>query len=216
MSKKDKLLKIFDKMYDHFGPLHWWPADTPFEVVIGAILTQSANWKNVEKAIVNLKKSKALSPKSLSKISNARLQKLIRPSGYFRAKGKKVKAFVKFFLKEYGGSMGKMREEDAKELREELLEVHGIGPETADSILLYALGKPTFVVDAYTKRIGKRVGLFNFDNYHAIKDYFEGNLPRRTKLYNEYHAQLVELGKNFCKTRPICPECPIGKLCAYN
>lgn len=208
-----KLLRIYRRLLKHFGPQEWWPADTPFEVMVGAILTQNTNWGNVEKAIAELKRSKVLSPKSLAAIPNAELGKLVRSSGYFRQKAKKLKAFVKFFLREYDGSIRKMREDEGEKLRKKLLEVHGVGPETADSMLCYALDKPTFVVDAYTKRIGKRVGLFKFEDYHQIKDYFERNLPRDLEIYKEYHALLVELGKNFCKPRPECKKCPILKIC---
>lgn len=214
MPKKAKLLKIYNTLLKYFGPQAWWPAETPFEVMIGAILTQNTNWKNVEKAIANLKKSKVLSPRSLSEIGNRELGNLIKSSGYFRQKAKKLKAFVKYFLKEYRGKSGKMMENEGNKLRHELLQVHGIGPETADSILLYALDKPTFVVDAYTKRIGNRVGLFKFSDYHQIKEFFEANLPKDLEMYKEYHALLVELGKNFCKTKPVCDGCPIKQLCA--
>ncbi len=211
---KQKLLKTYSLLYKHFGPQRWWPGETPFEVMIGAILTQSASWSNVEKAIANLKRAKVLSPKALDKIKTAKLQKLIRPSGYFRAKAKKVKAFVKFFLTEYDGRIGKMREGGGEALREKLLGVYGIGPETADSILLYALQKPTFVVDAYTKRIGQRLGLFKFDKYDEIKEYFESGLPRKRKLYNEYHALIVALGKYHCKPKPVCEGCPLFTTCS--
>lgn len=213
---KKKILKIYHSLYKHFGSQHWWPGSTPFEVIIGAILTQSANWGNVEMAIANLKKSKVLSPKSLSHISNSKLQKLIRPSGYFRAKAKKVKAFVKYLVENYNGSLKRMFNKSIPELRAELLSIHGIGPETADSIICYAALKPTFVVDAYTKRIGQRLGLFNFDKYYEIKAYFENHLPKRYRLFNEYHALIVALGKHFCKPKPVCDNCPISKSCAYN
>ena len=211
---KKKLLKIYSLLYDHFGPQAWWPAVTPFEVMVGAILTQNTNWLNVEKAIANLKGAKGLRAEGLGKMNIRRLEELIRPSGYYRQKAKKLKAFVKFFLGEYDGSIRKMRKGEVGELRKELLAVHGIGPETADSMLCYALDKPTFVVDAYTKRIGKRVGLFKYSEYPEIKDYFEKNLPKDLEIYKEYHALIVELGKNYCKTKPDCKNCPIKKLCS--
>jgi len=210
---RNKLLKIYNVLFNHFGPRAWWPAETPFEVMVGAILTQNTNWLNVEKAIVNLKSSRVLRPASLLGIGNRELENLIKPSGYYRQKAKKLKAFVKYFLRDYDGRLGKMRDVDGNELRHELLQVHGIGPETADSILLYALDKPTFVVDAYTKRIGKRVGLFKFDGYHEIKDFFEKNIPRDLEMYKEYHALLVELGKNYCRVKPVCLKCPVNRLC---
>ena len=215
MPKKAKLLKIYRTLLKHFGPQAWWPAETPFEVMIGAILTQNTNWKNVEKAIANLKAHKLLSPKAILDIRNSKLENLIRSAGYYKQKAKKLKAFVKYFIKEYQGKLGKMRENQGAKLRNELLEVHGIGPETADSILLYALDKPTFVVDAYTKRIGNRVGLFKFSDYHEIKEFFEKNSSKNLEMYKEYHALLVELGKGFCKTEPACEDCPIKALCNY-
>ncbi len=211
--RKNKLLRIYNVLLKHFGPQAWWPAETPFEVMVGAILTQNTNWLNVEKAIANLKGAGGLGAKGLEKMSLRKLEKLIKPSGYYRQKAKKLKAFVKYFLRDYDGRLGKMRDVDGYELRGELLKVHGIGPETADSILLYALDKLTFVVDAYTKRIGNRVGLFKLNDYHEIKDYFEKNLPKDLEVYKEYHALLVELGKNYCRTKPVCEECPILKNC---
>lgn len=213
---KQKLLKIYKLLHKRFGPQHWWPGATPFEVIIGAILTQSANWANVELAIGNLKKDKSLSPKALYKIKTSKLQKLIRPSGYFRAKAKKVKEFVKYLVENYNGSLKRMFAKSIPELRQELLAIHGIGPETADSIICYAALKPTFVVDAYTKRIGNRVGLFKLENYYDIKDYFERNLPKRYQLLNEYHALIVALGKYHCKPKPNCLCCPVSRLCSYN
>jgi len=208
-----KLLKIYNQLYNHFGPQHWWPADSPFEVMVGAILTQSTNWGNVEKAIGNLKKAKVLNPRKIIENRKSKIENWIKPSGYYRQKAKKLKAFVGFFLKNYDGSIKKMRAAQLSKLREELLAVHGIGPETADSILLYALDKPSFVVDAYTRRIGQRLGLFKFDDYYQIKDFFEANLPKRVKLYNEYHALLVALGKYYCRPRPKCEMCPLKHLC---
>ncbi|MBU0671889.1 MAG: endonuclease III domain-containing protein [Candidatus Margulisbacteria bacterium] len=213
MQKQAKLLKIYKRLLAHFGPQRWWPGDTPFEVIIGAILTQSANWGNVEMAIDNLKREKVLNPKKILEIRYSKLEKLIRPSGYFRAKAKKVKAFVKHLVENYNGSLKRMFNKSIPELREELLAIHGIGPETADSIICYAAYKPTFVVDAYTKRIGNRVGLFKLGKYYDIKDYFEGNLPKKYQLLNEYHALIVALGKYFCKSKPICDGCPIFTVC---
>ncbi len=200
-----KLLTIYNKLLSHFGPQHWWPGDTPFEIMIGAILTQNTNWANVEKAIANLKRAKRLNPHEICVMRNANLESLIRPSGYFRVKAKKLRIFCKWLIRR--GGMRNVK-------RSELLAIWGIGPETADSMLCYALGKTTFVVDAYTRRIGKRVGLFEFDDYHQIKDYFEKNLPRNLKIYKEFHALLVALGKDYCRPKPICGECPINKLCS--
>lgn len=195
--------EIYKKLLKHFGPQNWWPADTEFEVIVGAILTQNTNWKNVEKAIANLKREKLLSAKKILEVRSLKLERLLKPSGYFRQKARRLKGFIK----EYHGK--------SRMSREELLKIKGIGPETADSILLYAFDKPTFVVDAYTRRIGQRLDLFKSDDYHEIKDFFEKNLPRDLEMYKEYHALLVELAKNYCKIKPLCKKCPINKLC-YN
>lgn len=197
---------------DKLGPQHWWPAETPFEVIVGAILTQNTSWKNVEAAITNLKREKLLSPLAIEKVSVPRLERLIRSSGYFRQKAKKLKAFVRFLRLEYGGALKRMFRTPTAELREKLLGVHGIGPETADSILLYAARKEVFVVDAYTKRILSRHGWTEEDvDYEEMRSLVENNLPREVSLYNEFHAQFVQVGKNWCRPRdPRCSECPLG------
>jgi len=194
------------------GPQHWWPAETPFEVIVGAILTQNTSWKNVEAAIANLKREKLLSPIAMERVSVRRLERLIRSSGYFRQKAKKLKAFVRFLRLEYGGALKRMFRTPTAELREKLLGVHGIGPETADSILLYAARKEVFVVDAYTKRILSRHGWTEEDvDYEEMRSLVEDNLPRDVSLYNEFHAQFVQVGKNWCRPRdPRCSECPLG------
>jgi len=208
---REKPRKIYNKLLKHFGRQAWWPADSPFEVIVGAILTQNTNWRNVEKAILNLKAARVLRPAPLLKVSNAKLERLIRPSGFYKQKAKRLKGFIKEY---HGKSVPRLRSGQGMS-REELLAIKGIGPETADSILLYAFEEPTFVVDAYTRRIGQRVGLFDFDDYHEIKDYFEKNLPKNLEMYKEYHALLVELAKTYCRTKPQCRKCPINKLC-YN
>jgi endonuclease-3 related protein len=206
----NKLLEIYRRLYDTFGPQHWWPGETPFEIAIGAILTQNTNWGNVEKAIMNLKKEKALSPESIYKIKISRLASLIRPAGYFNIKAKRLKAFISFLMNEYGGSLKRMKEEDIQFLRLRLLRVHGIGPETADSILLYALEKPVFVVDAYTKRVLSRHELIEFDRpYEYFQEFFHSSLKRDLKLFNEYHALFVKLGKTYCRKKPLCKGCPL-------
>lgn len=197
---------------DKLSPQHWWPAETAFEVIVGAILTQNTSWKNVEAAIANLKREKLLSPLAIEKVSVPRLERLIRSSGYFRQKAKKLKAFVRFLRREYGGALKRMFRTPTAELREKLLGVHGIGPETADSILLYAARKEVFVVDAYTKRILSRHGWTEEDvDYEEMRSLVENNLPRDVSLYNEFHAQFVQVGKNWCRPRdPRCSECPLG------
>jgi endonuclease-3 related protein len=196
------------------GPQHWWPARTPFEVIVGAILTQSTAWVNVERAIANLRRARLLTPRALLRVRRARLARLIRPTGYFRQKARKLKAFVRFLEAEYGGSLQRMWATPTAELRARLLRVHGIGPETADSILLYAGGHPVFVVDAYTKRILKRHGLLDERaDYEQTRSLFEAALPRDPQLFNEYHALLVAVGKRWCRPQqPRCETCPLGRF----
>ena len=211
MNSKHNLEVIYDKLYRHFGPQSWWPGETPFEVIVGAILTQNTNWQNVSKAIANLKKAKVLSPKKLYSLPQSRLAQLIRPSGYFNIKAKRLREFLNFLFKNYNGSLKKMFSRPLEDLRKEVLSIKGIGPETADSILLYAGGYPTFVVDAYTKRIFSRQKLLSKDaDYHTVQKIFVENLKKDVQLYNEYHALIVRLGKDFCKkTKPRCEICPI-------
>ena len=209
-TEKEVLGEIYERLYKAFGPQHWWPGDTPFEVIIGAILTQNTAWVNVEKAINNLKKENLLTLKALKKISLGRLAKLIRPTGYYNQKAKKVKNFIQFLFENYRGSLKKMLIEDFLVLRSKLLKINGIGLETADSILLYAANKPIFVVDAYTRRILSRHNLITPQaTYLEVQNYFMDNLENKAKLFNEYHALLVHLGKEFCKPKPNCPICPL-------
>ena len=191
--------------------MNWWPARTRFEVIVGAILTQSTAWTNVEQALANLRAEGLLKPSRMESVSEKRLALLIRPSGYFRQKARKLKAFVRFLRRSHGGSLARMFRTPTAELRAQLLGVHGIGPETADSILLYAGEHPVFVVDAYTHRIlGRHSLAAGKPDYHAVQLLFERNLPRNAALYNEFHALLVNVGKNWCrKGRPRCEECPL-------
>lgn len=206
-------MKIYDKLYKEFGPRNWWPAESPFEVIIGAILTQNTSWNNVKKAIDNLKKEAILNPEGIKRVSKAKLARLIKPSGYFRIKTDRIKSFIHFLFEEYGGRLDKMRMENIETLREKLLMVRGIGPETADSILLYALGKPIFVVDAYTKRILSRHNIISVKaSYNEVQKLFMTNLPHDERLFNEYHALFVHLGKNFCRKKPKCDICPIKNV----
>jgi len=212
--KRARLLKIYESLHAEFGPRHWWPAAMPFEVMVGAVLTQNTSWTNVEKAILNLKKHRSLAPKALDKISRRKLAGLIRPSGYYNIKAKRLKSFVNFFISQFRGDIAFMRRENLKTLRDKLISVHGIGPETRDSILLYALNKPIFVIDAYTKRIFHRLGMTGKDAaYDELQDIFMTTLPRDVKLYNEYHALIVQLGKDICRKKPKCNLCPVNKLC---
>jgi len=208
-----KLMDIYNVLYQHFGPQHWWPAETPFEITVGAILTQNTAWKNVEKAISNLKKAGFLEPKALYKLPLPYLAELIRPVGFFNLKAKRLKNFLEFLFKEYEGDLDRMFQEDTTTLREKLLKIRGIGPETADSILLYAGSKPTFVVDAYTKRIFSRHNLISEEaDYEEIRSFFMDHLPENVALFNEYHALLVVLGKTYCRPKPLCEKCVLKEL----
>lgn len=206
---KKVLLEIFDRLKKSFSNQDWWPGNTKDEIIIGAILTQNTNWKNVEKSIENLRDNNLLSLKKIKDLNIIRLEELIRPSGFY-----KVKAL---YLKEVAKNLhpSKIKESNLKDARKELLLMKGIGKETADSILLYAFEKPIFVVDAYTKRIFSRIGFIDkSDKYDNVQDFFMDNLPSNTKLFNEYHALIVILAKNFCsKKNPLCDDCPIGDLC---
>jgi endonuclease-3 related protein len=215
-SLNQRLTEIYRLLLASYDPQHWWPADTPFEVIVGAILTQSAAWGNVEKAISNLKQARVMTPASLRKLRLSKLAKLIYPSGYYNAKALKLKSFVEHLEEAHQDSLEKLFSLDILRLRSELLNIHGIGPETADSIILYAAHKPIFVIDAYTRRILTRLGLSpSRDNYSAFQAIFMGNLPADEKLFNEYHALLVRHGKEVCKKSPICSDCCLRGLCIY-
>ena len=205
------LLHYYRAMLETLGPQRWWPARTPIEVIVGAILTQNTAWVNVERAIANLRRERLLTPAAIRRVPSERLARLIRSSGYFRQKTKKLKKFSAFLRREYGGSLVRMFRTPTVELREKLLGVHGIGPETADSILLYAGGQAVFVVDAYTKRILERHQLTPLkSSYEETRRFFEQTLPREAPLYNEYHGLIVNVGKNWCRPRsPRCESCPL-------
>ncbi|HLA00021.1 MAG TPA: hypothetical protein VJZ24_00115 [Thermodesulfovibrionales bacterium] len=206
----NKIIEIYHKLYHAFGSQHWWPGDSPFEIAVGAILTQNTNWANVEKAIASLKNKRALSAKGIHEMKTEKLALFIRPAGYFNVKARRLKAFIHFLINDYHGSMGRMKNEKLDTLRTKLLNVHGIGPETADSILLYALDNPVFVIDAYTKRALSRHSVINHDeSYERIQDLFHETLKRDTELFNEYHALFVRLGKTYCRKKPLCDGCPL-------
>lgn len=209
----EQLLEIYQLLFDSFGPQHWWPGETPFEIAVGAILTQNTNWTNVEKAIANLKAADCLSPEKIHRLSHPQLAELIRPAGYFNIKAKRLINFVTWLSNNYEGSLTKPESVDTFRLREELLMIKGVGRETADSILLYALGRPVFVVDAYTARITVRHGLIEPDaDYEQLRELFESNLTKDPELFNEYHALLVRTGKEFCRPKAKCSGCPLEKL----
>jgi endonuclease-3 related protein len=208
--KRRILEKVYKILLETFGPRGWWPGETPFEVIIGAILTQNTSWKNVEKSIDRLKAENLLHPAVLYKIKDKKLAELIKSSGYYHIKTKRIKNFMAFLQREYRGNLKEMFREETIILRKKLLSISGIGSETADSILLYAGEKPTFVVDTYTKRIFSRHGwISNQDDYEDIRNLFMENMNNNVKLFNEYHALLVHLGKEFCKKEPRCKECPL-------
>ena len=212
-SDPPNLEAVYSTLRAHFGHLDWWPGDSPFEIVVGAILTQNTAWKNVEKAIANLKSEKALSVAAMRRIPVEDLAQLIRSSGYFNQKAIKLKAFIDFLDTHYSGSLAKMSKAPLDRLRDELLGVKGIGPETADSILLYALDKPIFVIDAYTKRLLHRHFYFEKEpTYDDAQELFHANLPRDLDLFNDFHAQIVAVGHHFCKPKPRCEGCPLEHL----
>ena len=202
---------IYRSLNKAFGPQHWWPGDTPFEIAVGAILTQNTNWGNVEKAIQNLKSRDALSVKVIHEIPVNELAELIRPAGYFNIKAQRLKSFINFLMMEYHGSMKKMKSGEVQLLRMQLLAVNGIGPETADSILLYALEKPVFVIDAYTKRVLSRHCILDDSrSYDEFQAFFHASLEKDVQLFNEYHALFVKVGKMYCKrANPLCDSCPL-------
>ena len=214
LMRQDKyLLRIYDLLNDHFGDLHWWPGGTPFEVIMGAILTQNTAWRNVEIAIANLHAAGVLSPEGIMRTDDNTLAGLIRPSGYYNIKTRRLKSFIHFLYDEFGGKLGRMFAEDAPVLRGKLLQVKGIGEETADSILLYAGNMPVFVVDAYTRRILQRHGIIAEDmNYGQIQALFLKQVPSSVPLYNQFHALLVNTGKEFCRKAPRCEGCPLRPL----
>ncbi len=206
------LLEIFNTLLVRYGPRFWWPAETPFEVCVGAILTQNTNWGNVEKAVANLKAEGILSPAGLRDVPMERLAELIRPAGYFNVKSSRLKGFIVWLFMEHGGCLERMFAGDWRTLREELLKVKGVGPETGDSILLYAGGKPSFVVDAYTRRLFSRFGLVpETASYEEVRSFFMKNLPADAGLFNEYHALIVEHCKERCRKKPFCRGCPLGE-----
>ncbi len=207
---KRTLDKFYKALFSAFGPQHWWPGNSRLEIMVGAILTQNTNWNNVEKAIANLKKEKALSIKALASLPLPKLARLIRPAGYYNIKARRLKNFINFVLKEYNGNLSKMGRTPLALLRKRLLSVNGIGNETADSILLYAFDKPIFVVDAYTKRILYRHGLIKAESvYEDIQHLFMRFLKKDAMLFNEYHALIVRVGKEFCRSKPLCSRCPL-------
>lgn len=228
------LNKIYKILYSTFGKQYWWPVTKSgfkpkyhkkinltekqkLEICFGAILTQNTNWKNVEKAITQLNKNNLINIEKIIEIKKEKLALIIKSSGYHNQKTKKLKNLSHFLLNNYNGNINKFFSNEIGILRNKLLSINGIGPETADSIILYAAKKPIFVIDAYTKRIYSRVFNTNKEiKYEELKNIFMESLEKNESLFNEYHALLVELGKNYCKTKPLCNECPINTTCHYN
>ncbi len=207
------LTDVYDRLFQAYGPQGWWPGESPLEVMIGAILVQNTSWKNVEKAIRNLTRGGLLSVGELHDVPEDELQELIRPAGYYRIKARRLRHLLDFLVDRYGGSLRRMFKTELSTLRRELLGVHGVGPETADSILLYAGHLPTFVVDTYTHRVLARHGWIGFDaGYDEIKEHFEDNLPEDVALYNEFHALLVRVGHVHCRKTPRCEGCPLEAM----
>ncbi|MEM3405072.1 MAG: endonuclease III domain-containing protein [Candidatus Micrarchaeaceae archaeon] len=205
---------LYGRLRDHFGFLNWWPGETEDEIVIGAILTQQTSWKNVEKAISNLRKSNALSISKIAATSLEKLESMVRPSGFYKQKARRLLEFSKHVIRSHG-SLKAMLGMPVDDLRRELLSLDGIGPETADSIILYAAGKPVFVVDAYTMRIVDRIFNMREHEYSALQKKIEGSIEKDLDLYKDFHAQFVELGKTFCKKNPLCEGCPANGICSY-
>ncbi|HUK55935.1 MAG TPA: endonuclease III domain-containing protein [Nitrospiria bacterium] len=205
-----ELERYYRRLLEVYGPQHWWPADSLFEITVGAILTQNTAWRNVERAVAHLKREGLMTPQALHQVSLKRLSETIRPSGTFRIKAGRLKAFVQFLKSEYDGDLKQMISAPPGLLRSKLLSVKGIGPETADSILLYTGDVPIFVIDAYTRRVFSRHRLVDPEaSYDCLQRFFMDHLPSRSELYNEYHALLVKVGKEHCKSTPICSGCPL-------
>ena len=209
--------RVYDLLYERYGPQGWWPAKTKLEVVLGAILVQSTAWGNAAKALDAIREAGVLDVAALARLSEGELGELVRSSGFYTVKARRVKAFVGHVMERYGGDLDSMLERNARELRRELLGIHGIGEETADCIVLYAAGKPTFVIDEYTKRIVGRlgVGVVGRGKYADYQRLFEEALASEAGVFGEYHALLVALGKDVCRKRPLCLGCALKQVCEY-
>ncbi|MFC1821701.1 endonuclease III domain-containing protein [Thermodesulfobacteriota bacterium] len=205
-----KLTEMFQSLYGHFGPQNWWPGETHLEIMVGAVLTQNTNWRNVEKAIQNLRNESLLSVESLRDVPLAVLAEKIRPAGYYNVKAKRLKNLIHFLVEKYDADIFRLLAAETSELRRDLLEVRGIGPETADSILLYAAHRPLFVVDTYTHRVLTRHGMIEEETtYYELQAFFMENLPDDPPLFNEFHALIVRVGKEYCRKKPRCNDCPL-------
>lgn len=213
--RQELLREIYDRLFAAFGPQHWWPAETPFEVILGAILTQNTAWKNVAAAIRNLRENGLLSYERISALAAPELAHYIRPSGFFNQKAKKIRTFCDHIARDWDGDLENFLAQDAEPLREELLRIRGIGPETADSIVLYAAFKPSFVVDAYTYRVFSRHDwIVESISYDELREHFMGALDPDVPFFQEFHALLVRTGHLYCRKKPLCEECPLN--CCFN
>ncbi|HEC20796.1 MAG TPA: endonuclease [Gammaproteobacteria bacterium] len=209
------LRRVYNRLYKHYGPQHWWPADSPFEVMLGAILTQNTAWGNVERAIGNLRANHCLSPRAIVATPEKALAQWLKPSGYFNIKARRVRNFCQWYL-EVGEFPG-LSVLATDELRKQLLSVSGVGPETADDMLLYAFQRPVFVIDAYTRRIFSRLQLLEHDaGYETLRSQFEQALSADVTLFNEYHALIVQHAKVACKKRPVCQACCLARHCPFS
>jgi len=207
------LTEIYERLFATLGPQQWWPGESPFEVLVGAILVQNTSWRNVERAIENLREAAVLSPRAIHELAQEELEELVRPAGYYRIKARRLKNLIEFIVDRYDGSLDAMFATELSELRGELLTINGVGPETADSILLYAGDLPIFVVDTYTLRIFARHGWIDYAaTYHELQEHFQSGLPDDPQLYNEYHALLVRIGNQYCRKKPKCDECPLQDM----
>jgi len=210
-----RLMKIYRALKTRFGSGMWWPHETPFEVMVGAILTQQTVWKNVDLAIENLKKKGFMDPGPLAEAPIKEVEKCLRPSGFYKQKSARVQNLARYVTDNYNGDIGSFFDRGVDHVRNELLSLPGIGPETADSMLLFAGNRAKFVVDAYTFRVFTRLGVDFEGRYDVAQDFFEKRLPEDAELYKNFHANIVELAKNYCKVRPLCRKCPINEYCTY-
>jgi endonuclease-3 related protein len=209
---KRRLLTVYRRLLTAHGPQHWWPGDSPFEIMVGAVLTQNTAWSNVERAIANLKRAGALTPEAIIAAPHRKLAAWLKPSGYFNIKAQRLRAFCAWLL-QHGGAR-RLAKWPTDKLRHELLAVHGVGPETADDILLYAFKRPVFVIDAYTRRILSRLGMIGGDEpYEVLRQMFETRLGANEPLFNEYHALIVAHAKDICRPRPRCAQCCLARSC---
>lgn len=213
MTRREALEQIYDRLFEAYGPQHWWPSENEFETILGAYLTQNTTWRNAATAISRLKTNGPLTPRQIEKLPADELRERIRPAGYFNQKAKKIEYFLQHLRQHYRGRLDQLLARPAEELRPELLDLWGVGPETADSILLYAACRPIFVVDKYTIRLFSRHGLVQPDaGYHEVQDFVHRHLPRDVDYYNEYHALIVRASVEHCRTRPLCEGCPLESL----